>query len=191
MPKCIIIAGPNGAGKTTFALEYLPSIGVKRFLNADMIASGLSPFAPETQALAAGRLFLEEIEGCIAAAEDFAFETTLSGRSYLKLVDRLKAAGWTVELHYLALPQAAISKRRVAERVAHGGHNIPDADIDRRFPRSLHNLLYYYRMAVDVCICRLSQDGEISLVFEQTGMTLTIFDRSTYEHLERQADADR
>jgi len=89
MPTCWIIAGPNGAGKTTFALEYLPAVaGCRRFINADLIAAGLSPLAPEQQLLAASRLFLREIEDCIAVRQDFAFETTLAGRSYLKLIER-------------------------------------------------------------------------------------------------------
>jgi predicted ABC-type ATPase len=161
------------------------------FSNADMIAAGLSPFAPETQAVTAGRLFLKEIEARITAAEDFAFETTLSGRGYLRLIERLQADGWRVELHYLALPEVSLSKARVAERVAHGGHNIPEADIDRRFPRSLHNLLHSYRMAVDTCICRMSGTHEVSLIFEQSGASITLFDQAAYEYLERQADADR
>lgn len=86
MPTCWIIAGPNGAGKTTFALEYLPQVAqCSRFVNADLIAAGLSPLAPERELLAASRLFLGEIEACITQREDFAFETTLAGRSYLKL----------------------------------------------------------------------------------------------------------
>ncbi len=145
MPRCLIIAGPNGAGKTTFALAYLRRVGIEHFINADLIASGLSPFHPERQAAAAGRLFLSEIEARIKTDADFAFETTLSGRGYLKLIDRLKSLGWDIELFYLALPSVEVSKSRVAERVAHGGHNIPAADIERRFPRSLNNLLDDYR----------------------------------------------
>jgi predicted ABC-type ATPase len=107
MATCWIIAGPNGAGKTTFALEYLPTVaGCRHFINADLIAAGLSPLAPEQHLLTASRLFLHEIEDCIAARQDFAFETTLAGRSYLKLVERLQAKGWRVELIYLALPSA-------------------------------------------------------------------------------------
>lgn len=122
MPTCWIIAGPNGAGKTTFALEYLPVVAnCRHFINADLIAAGLSPLAPERQLLAASRLFLHEIEDCILARQDFAFETTLAGRSYLKLLQRLQAQGWRVELIYLALPSAEMSRLRVAERVAHGG----------------------------------------------------------------------
>jgi len=91
MPTCWIISGPNGAGKTTFALECLPQVArCSRFVNADLIAAGLSPLAPERDLLAASRLFLSEIEGCIAKREEFAFETTLAGRGYLKLVRRLQ-----------------------------------------------------------------------------------------------------
>src|SRR6185295_13953176 len=101
----------------------------------------LSPLAPEQRLVAASRLVLEQIEQHIAEAREFAFETTLSGRGYLRLVRRLRSDGWRVELLYLALPSAELSRLRVAERVAHGGHSIADADIARRFPRSLRNLL--------------------------------------------------
>ena len=139
--KLYIIAGPNGAGKTTFALEYMPQVaGCTRFINVDLIAAGLSPLAPERELLAASRLFLQEIEERIAAHEGFAFETTLAGRTYLRLVERLHTEGWRVELLYLALPSVEMSKLRVAERVAHGGNNIPVTDIERRFPRSLSHL---------------------------------------------------
>lgn len=98
MPTCWIIAGPNGAGKTTFALEYLPQVAkCSRFINTDLIAAGLSPLAPERELLTASRLFLREIEAAIAKREDFAFETTLAGRSYLRLVRRLRAEGWRTE----------------------------------------------------------------------------------------------
>ena len=116
MPTCWIIAGPNGAGKTTFALEYLPRVAqCTRFVNTDMIAAGLSPLAPERELLAASRLFLAEVEACIQRREDFAFETTLAGRSYLKLVQSLRAGGWQVELIYLALPSMEMSRLRVAQ----------------------------------------------------------------------------
>jgi len=93
MPKCVIIAGPNGAGKTTFALKHLREIGIRHFINADMIAVGLSPLDPDAQQVAAARLFLEQLEDRISAGEDFAFETTLSGRSYLKRIQRLRSWG--------------------------------------------------------------------------------------------------
>jgi len=170
MPTCWIIAGPNGAGKTTFALDYLPRVAsCSHFINADLIAAGLSPLAPERELLGASRIFLHEIERRISKSENFAFETTLSGRSYLRLIKRLHQNGWRVELIYLALPSAEISKLRVAERVAHGGHNIPLADIQRRFPRSLHNLLETFSEAADHCLCFMNDGAEPELVFEQQG----------------------
>jgi predicted ABC-type ATPase len=150
VPVCRIIAGPNGAGKTTFALKYLPEVALgTAFVNADLIAAGLSPLAPEQQQLVAGRLFLQQIELHVTAGRDFAFETTLSGRGYLRLVRRLRLAGWRVELLYLALPNVEMSRLRVAERVEHGGHSIAPADIARRFPRSLRNLFDVYGGEVD------------------------------------------
>ena len=175
MPTCWIIAGPNGAGKTTFAMEYLPTVaGCRRFINADLIAAGLSPLAPEQHLLAASRLFMRELEDCIVARQDFAFETTLAGRSYFKLVERLQATGWRVELIYLALPSAEMSRLRVAERVAHGGHNIPKADLIRRFPRSLHNLLNIFAPKVDRVRCFMNSGERPELVFQQVGVVRTI-----------------
>lgn len=141
-PTCWIIAGPNGAGKTTFALEFLPRASCMHFINADLIAAGLAPLAPERELLAASRLVLRELETRITARDSFAFETTLAGRTHLRLVERLRQQSWRVELIYLALPSPEMSALRVAERVAHGGHNIPQPDIQRRFPRSLRHLLH-------------------------------------------------
>ncbi|MDA3902918.1 MAG: hypothetical protein PF441_05660 [Desulfuromusa sp.] len=119
--------------------------------------------------VAASRLFLREIEERIQQREDFAFETTLAGRTYLRLIKRLHCEGWRVELAYLALLSVGMSKLRVAERVAHGGHNIPLRDIERRFSRSLNNLLNNFSHVVDRCSCFMN-DGETPvLVFEQNG----------------------
>ena len=183
-PICLIIAGPNGAGKTTFALEYLPKMtGYSHFINADLIAAGLSPLAPERELLAASRIFLREIKDCIKIREDFAFETTLAGRIYLRLVQRLRSTGWRVELIYLALPSVEMSKLRVAERVAHGGHDIPVADIERRFARSLNNLLYNFSYSVDSCICFMNHGDSPRLVFEQRGNTRDIVHDEYYQIL--------
>jgi predicted ABC-type ATPase len=184
MPICWIIAGPNGAGKTTFALDYLPQIArCSRFINADLIAAGLSPLAPERELLAASRLFLSEIDDAIGEREDFAFETTLAGRSYLKLVRRLRSEGWQVKLIYLALPSLEMSKLRVAERVAHGGHSIPTADIERRFARSLTNLLDEFSQTVDACRCFMNSGALPELVFEQQGDLRVIVHPNHYQHL--------
>ena len=141
-PICRIIAGPNGAGKTTFALTYLRRFPeAQSFVNADLIAAGLSPLAPQQQLLAASRLMLKEIDNHIKARWSFAFETTLSGRGYLQLIRRLRSSGWRMELVYLALPSVELSILRVAERVAPGGLNVPLPVLERRFPRSIQLLL--------------------------------------------------
>lgn len=185
---CWIIAGPNGAGKSTFALEYLPTLaGCRNFVNADLIAAGLSPLAPERELLAAGRLFLQEIEHYVAAKENFAFETTLSGRSYLRLIRRLRTQGWAVELLYLALPSVELSKFRVAERVAHGGHDIRVADIERRFPRSLYNLLHVYSPVVSRVRCFDNSGASPVLIFEQQGEERRIIDDRLYGQLLKEA----
>ena len=187
-PTCWIIAGPNGAGKTTFALEYLPTVAnCRNFINADLIAAGLSPLAPETGLIAAGRLFLKEIDARIQARQDFAFETTLSGRSYLKLIKRLHEEHWWVELIYLALPNVEMSKLRVAERVAHGGHDIPLSDLERRFPRSLRNLLDGFSFAADRTQCFMN-DAEIpQLIFEQQGENRIVISPKLLEQLIHEA----
>jgi len=183
-PTCWIIAGVNGAGKTTFALEYLPKItDCQQFINADLIAAGLSPLAPERELVAASRLFLNEIETRISRRENFAFETTLSGRGYLKLIERLHGENWRVNLLYLALPNVEMSIRRVAERVAHGGHNIPHKAIKRRFPRSLYNLFYEYSHRVDNCFCFLNSEETPVLVFEQRGHECNIAHDNFYQLL--------
>ncbi len=181
MPTCSIIAGPNGAGKTTFALEYLPNVAnCTTFVNADLIAAGLSPLAPERELIAASKIFLREIKENISKRNDFAIETTLSGRSYLKLIKTLKNNGWVVELIYLALPSVDMSKQRVAERVKHGGHNIPLKDIERRFPRSLNNLLNEYGELVDRSMCFMNDGEEPVLIFEQKGKTRNVLHKGYY-----------
>lgn len=183
-PICRIIAGPNGAGKTTFALKYLPEVAPgSAFVNADLIAAGLSPLAPEHVLITASRTFLRQIEQNVSARRDFAFETTLSGKSYLRLIRRLRIDGWRVELLYLALPNVEISRLRVAERVAHGGHSIPPDDISRRFPRSLRNFLDVYAGAADRAHCFLNSGPVPDIVFVQQGEHRTILDQSLYDLL--------
>jgi predicted ABC-type ATPase len=184
-PVCRIIAGPNGAGKTMFALTYLPEVArCRAFVNADLIAAGLSPLAPEQRLMAASRLFLGEVGQHIRERRDFAFETTLAGRGYL----RLRADGWRVELIYLALPTMEMSMLRVAARVAHGGHSIPQADIGRRFPRSLHNLFEVYSGAVDDTRCFLNSSETPQLVFVQRGGVRSILHATVFEQLLSEAE---
>lgn len=148
--KIIIIAGPNGAGKTTFARSFLPEEAqCPRFINADLIAAGLSPFAPEAAARKAGRLMLEEIEDCVRRGESFAFETTLSGRGYLPRIRQWREQGYHVSLFFLCLPNAETAIARVAERVKQGGHHVPEDVIRRRFAAGLRNFHEAYKSAVD------------------------------------------
>lgn len=150
-PLCIIIAGPNGAGKTTFAKEYLPKdAGVIHFVNADLIAGGLSPIKPELAALAAGRLVLRELDRLAAERRDFAFESTLAGRSYVARIKRWKAAGYRIEIVYLRLSSPRLALRRIASRVKLGDHNVPRTDVLRRFKRSWMNFNEVYRLSADI-----------------------------------------
>ncbi|TVR44252.1 MAG: hypothetical protein EA402_07535 [Planctomycetota bacterium] len=187
MPTCYIIAGPNGAGKTTFAMHYLPAVvQCRRFINADLIAAGLSPLAPATEQATASRLFLQEIEHAIAAESDFAFETTLAGRGHLKRIQRLQNNGWRIHLLYLALPSVTASLRRVAERVAHGGHHIPTPDIERRFPRSLENLFTHFVPLVDRVLCYLNTENEPKLIFEASSGQTRVHDAEWFARLHQE-----
>lgn len=149
-PRCIVIAGPNGAGKTTFAREFLPrEAGVVHFVNADLIASGLSPLRPKVAARRAGRLVLTELKRLAKAREDFAFESTPSGRTYLRMMRKWKASGYRIELVFLSLPSVELALQRIAARVRQGGHDVPRTDVARRFSRSWQNFQSMYRPLAD------------------------------------------
>jgi predicted ABC-type ATPase len=148
--KVLIIAGPNGAGKTTFAREFLPrEAGVVHFINADLIAAGLSPFRPELAAVRAGRLMLEAMETLSRRGESFAFETTLAGRNYVRHIREWKARGHEVKLVFLALSSPDVAIERVAQRVRCGGHSVPEEVVRRRFASGLSNFERIYRQEVD------------------------------------------
>lgn len=145
-----MIAGPNGAGKTTFAREFLPhEAECPVFVNADLIAEGLSPFAPEIAALRAGRIMLAEIKAHARAGVSFAFETTLSGLIYARLIPRWQQQGYRVKLLFLTLATPELAVARVAARVAQGGHNVPEAVIRRRFTTGWRNFQEKYKLLVD------------------------------------------
>lgn len=148
--KIRIIAGPNGAGKTTFATEFLLNEADNlTFVNADMIASGLNPFQPERSAVQAGRLMLQMIDDYIESGESFAFETTLSGRSYARMIPTWQARGFEVQLYFLRLPSPEMAVERVRLRVSQGGHNVPEQVVRRRFHAGLHNFHHIYKDIVD------------------------------------------
>jgi len=141
MKQIILIAGPNGAGKTTFANEFLPKeADTVNFINADLIAAGLSPFAPDKVAIEASKLLLLRIDECCKLGESFGLESTLSGKSYLRMIPKWKKQGYIVILHFLQLPSVELAITRVRQRVKHGGHSIPENVIRRRFERGLNNL---------------------------------------------------
>ncbi|MSR64630.1 MAG: Zeta toxin family protein [Verrucomicrobiae bacterium] len=149
-PTIYVIAGCNGAGKTTFAREFLPKeVKCLRFLNADEIARGLSPFAPEAGSFKAGRLLLREVRECISHRETFALESTLSGKTYIRLFRRARQLGYEIELHYLWLSSPVQAIARVRQRVQQGGHHVPAVDIRRRFRRSLAHLVDDYLPLAD------------------------------------------
>lgn len=148
--KIVIIAGPNGAGKTTFATEFLPNeAACIHFVNADLIAAGLSPFDPAIAAIQAGRMMLRQISAHLGKGHSFAFETTLSGLTYARKIPRWRAQGYSVELFFLALPDAEMAVARVAERIRQGGHAVPEGVIRRRFDAGRRNLPAYCKL-VDV-----------------------------------------
>ena len=149
-PRCIVIVGPNGAGKTTFAREFLlADAGVQNFVNADLIASGLSPLRPEAAAIAAARLFLKELDRMAKSKMDFAFETTLSGRSHATRLQRWKSAGYQIEMVFLRLSSPKVALRRIAARVRQGGHDVPRKDVLRRYARGWENFQSTYRPFVE------------------------------------------
>ena len=149
-PRCIVIAGPNGAGKTTFARDFLQrEAAVVHFVNADLIAAGLSPLNPDLAKIAAGKLFLGELNRLASLMTDFAFETTLSGMGHRSRLSNLKKAGYRIEIVYLRLASPRLALKRIAARVRHGGHDIPKEDVLRRFDRSWQNFQMVYQTLAD------------------------------------------
>jgi predicted ABC-type ATPase len=140
-----IIAGPNGAGKTTFAKDFLPNYtDCREFLNADLVAAGISPFDPDAAAISAGRVLLSRMRQLISQRRDFGFETTLAGRAYVSLFRQMKDRGYRLHLFYLWLPSVELAIARVADRVELGGHNVPEDVIRRRFAVGGRNLIESY-----------------------------------------------
>lgn len=164
-PRIRIVAGPNGAGKTTFAREYLPrEADCVEFINADLIAAGLSPFAPERAAIQAGRMMLDMVGQLARRKESFSFETTLAGRGYARQIPAWRNAGYRVELYFLSLPGADVAVERVRQRVRQGGHDIPEDTIRRRFESGFALFESLYKPLVDGWILYDNAGEEIVLV---------------------------
>jgi predicted ABC-type ATPase len=188
-PVCDVIGGPNGAGKTTFAMNYLPkSAHCLEFVNTDMIARGLSPFLAEDALIAAGRILLERLEMLAEARKDFAFETTLSGRSYARFLKRLRSTGYRVELYYLWIPSARFSAQRVAHRVANGGHGVPAGAVSRRFGKSLRNLTTLYLPLADYAVIWDNSALVPRCVYEKQGERITVFQEETWRRIREYAN---
>ena len=169
-----IIAGPNGSGKTTFASTFLPEYAkCDRFINADLIAQGLSPFSPRQVAMKAGKLVLQQIKEFAEKNIDFGFETTMSGVTYLKYFRMLKEKGYKIHIYFLWIPSSQLAIARVKDRVAQGGHNVPIADIKRRFERSTEKFFKQYRLLADQWI-----------LFNNEGFTPKIIARKQNAHID-------
>jgi len=149
-PKVYIIAGPNGAGKTTFATKFLPHyVECMEFVNADLIASALSPSLPDRAAFRAGRLMIEQIHSLADSRVDFGFETTLAGRGYVRLLNNLKDRGYRIHLFYLWIHSIDVALERIAGRVKMGGHNVPEDVVRRRYHKGISNFSRLYQPLTD------------------------------------------
>lgn len=187
-PNLYVLAGPNGAGKSTFARLFLPDYAdCKEFVNADLIAAGLSPFNPESLALQAGRLMLERIEALAQAGEDFGFETTLAGRSWLSLLHRLRRMGYRLHLFFLWIPTPELAIDRVQERVRSGGHSIPEEVVRRRFGRGLRNFFQVYAPVMDAWLIFDSSEREPELLAFWVSGAQFVFDQDLFDDIQREA----
>ena len=147
---CFIVAGPNGSGKTTFAESYLvEEADCYNFINADLIAQGVSPLRPESAGLEAGKILFRKMDEFVDEGESFGFESTLSGTGYLRRIQRMKHKGYRIVLFYLKLSSPELALERVRARVKEGGHDIPESDLRRRFVRSWENYREIYRPLAD------------------------------------------
>lgn len=180
--RIYVIAGSNGVGKTTFAREFLPYyVNCPRFINPDLIAAGLSPFDPPAAAAVAAKLVLSEIRRTIRSEESFAFETTLSGRTYRALLREARTSGYSLHLFYLWLPSPRLALARIRDRVEAGGHAVPAADVRRRYPRSIRNFFTLYAPDMDT-VHFFDNSGEIPrLVFFSEKKKTSVLDKSLYE----------
>lgn len=185
MPELFIIAGPNGAGKTTASFTILPQIfNCREFVNADEIARGLSPFNPESVSFEAGRIMLQRIEQLIEANQTFAFETTLSTKSYVQLIARCKEKGYKIILIFFWLNSPKLAIERVAARVQNGGHNIPEEVINRRYKKGLQNFVNLFMPLCDEWIVANNSSSNARVVAAGVKTTIeTINDQETWNKI--------
>ncbi len=182
-----VIAGPNGAGKTTFAKTFLPDLGCQNFINADLIAGGIKPLAPDQAALKAGKLLLSEMRQAVEKREDFAFETTLAGKSYVHFFRELVQLNYGIHLFFLWLPNVSISLGRIKERVRRGGHHIPEPVARRRFHRGIANLFHLYRPLLQSWTLFDNAGPEPVLVAHEEAGKELVLDSEKYEKIKKSA----
>jgi predicted ABC-type ATPase len=183
-PRVIIFAGPNGAGKSTHAEAILAQLGIATFVNADYIARGLAGRNAGTVAIAAGRIMLNRLRELSAANQDFAFESTLSSRSFAPFLRSLKAQGYRVAIHYFSLPTATLAVRRVRLRVASGGHDVPAEDIKRRFGRSIQNFIQLYQPLADDWVVYDNHKGPVArIIADFDGQFENVYDQKSWQKL--------
>lgn len=185
-----IIAGCNGAGKTTASYTILPEIiDCKEFVNADEIAKGLSPFQPEKVSFEAGRIMLQRVNDLLHQNQSFAFETTLSTRSYKNKVIQAKKQGYSVTLLFFWLNNVDLAKERVKTRVIEGGHNIPEDVIERRYYKGINNLFAIYLDLVDGVLIFDNSYGKHELIAQKyENEFITIFDEIKFNQLKDHYD---
>jgi predicted ABC-type ATPase len=185
--QVVVIGGPNGAGKTTAATRLLPeSLNIREFVDADAIARGLSPFNPEGNAIAAGRVMIQRIRDLTIACENFAFETTCAGRMQLRLLQECRDTGYQLTLIFLWLPSVDMAVARVALRVAQGGHSIPTDVIVRRYHAGLRNMRHVYLPAMDTCsIYDNSGDSPLLIAERRPDSHLVIHDKTRWNLVEQ------
>lgn len=185
MPDLFIIAGPNGAGKTTYVRDYLSrETSCREFVNADLIAAGLSPFSPDTAAFEAGRIMLKRLRDFFAQRRDFSFETTLTGYGYLDLLRDLREAWYRIRLDYLWISELDVTRMRVKQRVKKGGHDIPDEVQQRRFGKGVRLLIEHYRPLLHHWRIYDNTGTEPHLVVEEEGGVLRVRDASRLARIE-------
>jgi predicted ABC-type ATPase len=190
-PVVYVIGGPNGAGKTTFAREFLPAARVAEFLNADLLAAGLSPLQPGTMAVRSARLLLGRWRELLSLRRDFAFESTLSGRTYAGMLRQARTLGYEVRLCYLWLPNVGLSLRRVRQRVRKGGHDVPEKDLRRRFLPSLRNFFSLYLPLADEALLFNAAGSPPRLVARWKDRTAFLVEPKLYDQIQNQVEAGR
>ncbi len=188
-----IIAGCNGAGKTTASFTILPEIiGCKEFVNADEIARGLSPFQPEKVSFEAGRIMIIRINDLLKGNESFAFETTLSARSYHHKIKKAKKQGYTVTLLFFWLNNIELAKERVKTRVREGGHNIPEKVIETRYLKGINNFFDIYLPLVDGALIFDNSFGKHELIAQKIDKEeITVFNKDKFKKLKEFHDKKR